>query len=54
LHPGLVVQIVSDTHPLYYLYINVTLMQFDEFNNLYCIQSSDGMYAAPEDRVAVW
>ena len=44
----------QDTHPLRYLRINATLAQFDEFIDFYGIQPGDGMYIAPEDRVAVW
>ena len=29
-------------------------MQFDEFYETYGIQPGDGMYLAPEDRIAVW
>lgn len=35
-------------------YINATLAQFDDFIDFYGIQPGDGMYVAPEDRVAVW
>ncbi len=34
--------------------INATLQQFDEFLNYYGITEGDGMYLAPEDRVAIW
>ena len=44
----------KDNHPLTYLRINATLAQFDEFVNFYGIKPGDGMYIAPEDRVAVW
>ena len=44
----------QDTHPLRYLRINATLMHFDEFINFYGIQPGDGMYMAPEERIAVW
>ena len=43
-----------DTHPMNYMRINVTLAQFDDFIDFYGIQPGDGMYIAPEDRVAVW
>ena len=46
--------IKRDKHPLAYLRANVTLAQFDEFVELYDIQEGDGMYFAPEDRIAVW
>ena len=44
----------SDVHPIFYMRINATLAQFDEFDSFYGIQPGDGMYIAPEDRVAVW
>ena len=47
-------QIINDTHPMGYLRINATLQQFDEFLNFYGITEGDGMYLAPEDRVAIW
>jgi putative endopeptidase len=43
-----------DTHPLPYMRANGTLAQYDDFLNFYGIQEGDGMYIAPEDRVAVW
>lgn len=45
---------LNDTHPLLYLRTNVTLQQYDEFLDLYGIKEGDGMYLAPEDRVAIW
>ena len=44
----------SDSHPLSYQRINVTLQQFDEFLDTYGIKEGDGMYLAPEDRILVW
>ncbi len=44
----------ADEHPLGFLRANVTLAQFDEFQKTYDIQPGDGMYIAPEDRVAIW
>ena len=44
----------SDSHPLSYQRINVTLQQFDEFLDTYGIKEGDGMYLAPEDRVLIW
>lgn len=41
-------------HPLTYLRGNVTVQQFDEFIETYGIEEGDGMYLAPEDRIAVW
>ena len=43
-----------DTHPMNYLRVNCTLAQFDDFVSFYGLQPGDGMYIAPEDRVAVW
>ena len=45
---------INDNHPMCYLRINCTLQQFDEFLNYYGITEGDGMYLAPEDRVAIW
>ena len=50
----LVTLLAQDTHPMRYLRVNATLAQFDEFIDFYGIQPGDGMYVAPEDRVAVW
>ena len=47
-------KIQIDSHPMHYMRINATLAQFDEFLNFYGITEGDGMYIAPEDRVAVW
>ena len=44
----------SDSHPLSYQRINVTLQQFDEFLDTYGIKEGDGMYLAPEDRILIW
>jgi putative endopeptidase len=53
--PNILVQTVAiDVHPLSYLRINANLAQFDDFINFYGIRPGDGMYIAPEDRVAVW
>ena len=46
--------VLTDTHPLHYLRGNVTVQQFDEFNETYGIKEGDGMYIKPEDRIAVW
>ena len=45
---------LTDPHPLAYLRGNVTVQQFDEFYDTYGIVQGDGMYLAPEDRIAVW
>lgn len=46
--------VARDTHPMRYMRINVTLSQYDDFINFYGIQPGDGMFTAPEDRIAVW
>ena len=46
--------VARDSHPMNYLRTNATLAQFNEFLSFYGIQEGDGMYIAPEDRVAVW
>lgn len=51
---ALTVTLATDPHPLGCLRTNVTVQQFDEFYATYGIQPGDGMYLAPEDRVAVW
>ena len=43
-----------DTHPLMYIRCNYTLMQFEEFYEIYDIQPGDGMYLAPEQRIVIW
>ena len=45
---------MSDSHPIHYLRANVSAQQFDEFLDTYDIKPGDGMYLAPEDRIAVW
>ena len=45
---------INNEHPMGYLRVNATLQQFDEFLNFYGITEGDGMYLAPEDRVAIW
>ena len=45
---------INDNHPMGYLRINATLQQYDEFLNCYGITEGDGMYLAPENRVAIW
>lgn len=47
-------KLTRDQHPLNYLRTNVTLQQFDEFLKTYDLREGDGMYLAPDDRVAVW
>ena len=45
---------INDEHPLAFLRANVTLAQFDEFQQTYNIQPGDGMYISQENRIAVW
>ena len=47
-------QMINDVHPMKYMRINATLAQYDDFLDFYGIKEGDGMYIAPEDRVAVW
>ncbi len=44
----------QDDHPLNYLRTNVTVQQYDEFYEAFDVKEGDGMYLAPEERVAVW
>ncbi len=46
--------LLSDSHPAAFLRVNVTLTEFDEFYETYGITEGDGMYRAPQKRVAVW
>lgn len=46
--------VAVDPHPLHYLRGNVNVQQYDEFYETYDIKEGDGMYLAPEDRIAVW
>lgn len=45
---------IFNEHPLYYLRINATCQQFEEFHETYDIKEGDLMYLAPEDRIAIW
>ena len=44
----------SDDHPLDFLRINYTLIQFDEFYETYGIKPGDGMYKDPANRILIW
>lgn len=44
----------ADTHPSYYLDVNVTFQQFEEFNQTFGVKEGDGMYLAPEERLVIW
>ena len=43
-----------DSHPSFYLDVNLIFQQFEEFMTAFDIHESDGMYLAPENRHAVW
>ncbi len=45
---------LKNEHPPEYFRVNGTLQQFEEFYHCYGITESDGMYLAPEKRVAIW
>ena len=44
----------TDNHPIAYVRVNAVLQQFDEFLDFYGITEGDGMYLAPDARVAIW
>lgn len=46
--------LLADEHPLNYLRVNVLLQQFQQFYDTYDIKEGDGMYLAPEKRIAFW
>ena len=46
--------VANDVHPLDYLRINYTMLQFDEFIETYCIKPGDGMYMDPSQRILIW
>ena len=43
-----------DVHALPYLRVNAIVQQYEKFHSYYGIKKGDGMYLAPEERVAVW
>ena len=45
---------VQDPHPLDYLRANVVEQQYEEFYETFGVEEGDGMYLAPQDRIAVW
>ncbi|MCF0260035.1 MAG: M13 family metallopeptidase [Erysipelotrichaceae bacterium] len=51
---AVVEQVKSDPHPVGFLRANCTVQQFEKFMETYGVQPEDGMYLAPEERVAVW
>lgn len=44
----------EDVHPLAFLRTNVNVQQMPEFYSVFGIKPEDGMYLAPEKRVALW
>ena len=46
--------IKNDPHPISYLRVNVTMAQFDKFQETYDIKVGDGMYIDTKDRIAIW
>ncbi len=48
------IAMAKDEHPVSYLRCNIVVQQFDEFYDTFDIKEGDGMYLAPEKRVAVW
>ncbi|MBQ6919235.1 MAG: M13 family metallopeptidase [Synergistaceae bacterium] len=47
-------RIKTDVHALPYIRVNAIVQQYDEFYRTFGITSDDGMYLAPDQRVAVW
>ncbi len=47
-------RIQTNVHPVAYLRVNVPVQQMDEFYETYDVKEGDGMYLAPEDRIAIW
>lgn len=43
-----------DIHPLSYLRTNVNVQQMPEFYAAFDVKPGDGMYLAPEKRIALW
>ena len=46
--------VANDEHPLDYLRVNYTMLQFDEFIETYGIKPGDGMYMDPSQRILIW
>ena len=46
--------LADDVHPLGFLRVNTVLQQFEKFYETFSIEPGDGMYLAPDNRVAVW
>ncbi|MBQ6972955.1 MAG: M13 family metallopeptidase [Synergistaceae bacterium] len=47
-------RIRTDVHALPYIRVNAIVQQYADFYRTYGISDGDGMYLAPENRVAVW
>ncbi|MDO4983329.1 MAG: M13 family metallopeptidase [Eubacteriales bacterium] len=45
---------LKDEHPPEFYRVNATVQQFEEFYDCYGVEEGDGMYLAPEKRIAVW
>jgi len=45
---------LKNEHPPEFYRVNATLQQFEEFYDCYGITEDDGMYLAPEQRIAIW
>ena len=46
--------VATEEHPVEAYRANIPLQNYDDFLNFYDIKEGDGMYLAPEDRIAVW
>ena len=44
----------ADKHPSAYVDVNVPAQMFEEFYKTYDVKEGDGMYLAPEARIALW
>ena len=44
----------GDSHPSAYIDVNVPTQMFEEFYKTYDVKEGDGMYLAPEARIALW
>ena len=43
-----------DVHALSNIRVNVDAQMFQEFHDAFGVKEGDGMYLAPEDRIAIW
>lgn len=48
------VMIQTDSHPPDCARVNMTVQQFQQFHDILGVTEGDGMWLAPEDRVAIW